>query len=107
MSTLSTHILDISTGKPAEGVTVHLERDGEIMATGVTNASGRITEFVPNLAKGRYRLVAEIGKWFSDTGRETIYPCAQIEFVMGESADEHFHLPFVIAPGGWSTYRGS
>lgn len=53
MSTLSTHILDISTGKPAEGVTVHLERDGEIMATGVTNASGRITEFVPNLAKGR------------------------------------------------------
>jgi 2-oxo-4-hydroxy-4-carboxy-5-ureidoimidazoline decarboxylase len=45
--------------------------------------------------------------WFSDTGRETIYPCAQIDFVTGETADEHFHLPFVIAPGGWSTYRGS
>lgn len=107
MSTLSTHILDISTGKPAEGVTVHLEREGEIMATGVTNAQGRIAAFVPSLPAGRYRLVAEIGAWFRDTGRETIYPCAQIDFVTGEAADEHIHLPFVIAPGGWSTYRGS
>ncbi|RJL04524.1 hydroxyisourate hydrolase [Enterobacter chuandaensis] len=107
MSTLSTHILDISTGKPAEGVTVHLEREGEIVATGVTNAQGRIAAFVPSLSAGRYRLVAEIGAWFRDTGRETIYPCAQIDFVTGEAADEHFHLPFVIAPGGWSTYRGS
>lgn len=107
MSTLSTHILDISTGKPAQGVTVYLEREGEIMATGVTNVNGRITEFVPFLPKGRYRLVAEIGAWFRDTGRDTLYPCAQIDFVTGETADEHFHLPFVIAPGGWSTYRGS
>ncbi|MGC8401737.1 hydroxyisourate hydrolase [Enterobacter mori] len=107
MSTLSTHILDISTGQPAEGVTVHLEREGEIMATGVTNVKGRITEFVPFLPKGRYRLVAEIGAWFSETGRDTLYPCAQIDFVTGETTGEHFHLPFVIAPGGWSTYRGS
>ena len=107
MSTLSTHILDISTGKPAQGVTVHLEREGEIMATGVTNAQGRIAAFVPSLPAGRYRLVAEIGAWFSETGRGTIWPCAQIDFVTGEAADEHFHLPFVIAPGGWSTYRGS
>ncbi|HII4351567.1 TPA: hydroxyisourate hydrolase [Enterobacter cloacae] len=107
MSTLSTHILDISTGKPAAGVTVHLEREGEIMATGVTNVNGRITEFVPFLPAGRYRLVAEIGAWFSEIGRDTLYPCAQIDFVTGEAAGEHFHLPFVIAPGGWSTYRGS
>ena len=107
MSTLSTHILDISTGKPAEGVTVHLEREGEIMASGVTNAQGRIAAFVPSLPAGRYRLVAEIGAWFSETGSDTLYPCAQIDFVTGEAADEHFHLPFVIAPGGWSTYRGS
>ncbi|MFX2608891.1 hydroxyisourate hydrolase [Enterobacter mori] len=107
MSTLSTHILDISTGQPAEGVTVYLEREGEIMATGVTNVKGRITEFVPFLPKGRYRLVAEIGAWFRETGRDTLYPCAQIDFVTGETAGEHFHLPFVIAPGGWSTYRGS
>ena len=107
MSTLSTHILDISTGKPAQGVTVHLEREGEIMASGVTNVQGRIAAFVPSLPAGRYRLVAEIGAWFRETGRDTLYPCAQIDFVTGEAEDEHFHLPFVIAPGGWSTYRGS
>ena len=107
MSTLSTHILDISTGKPAEGVTVHLQHEGKTLATGVTNAQGRIAAFVPSLPAGRYRLVAEIGPWFRDTGRDTIWPCAQIDFVTGETAEEHFHLPFVIAPGGWSTYRGS
>ncbi|QLA66990.1 hydroxyisourate hydrolase [Enterobacter pasteurii] len=107
MSTLSTHILDISTGKPAEGVTVRLEREGERLATAVTNAQGRIAAFVADLPAGRYRLVADIGEWFTGTGRSTLYPCAQIDFVTGEAADEHFHLPFVIAPGGWSTYRGS
>ena len=99
MSTLSTHILDISTGKPAQGVRVYLEQDGVVLATAFTNAQGRITAFIPFLPAGRYRLVAEIGAWFTETGRDTLYPCAQI--------DEHFHLPFVIAPGGWSTYRGS
>lgn len=107
MSTLSTHILDISTGKPAAGVTVHLQQEGSTLATGVTNAQGRITAFVPSLPAGRYRLVAEIGAWFSETDRDTLYPCAQIDFVTGEAVDEHYHLPFVIAPGGWSTYRGS
>ncbi|HDR2893636.1 TPA: hydroxyisourate hydrolase [Enterobacter soli] len=107
MSTLSTHILDISTGKPAQGVTVRLERDGLVIATGTTNGVGRITEFMAQLPAGRYRLVADIGAWFIQTGRETIYPCAQIDFVTKEAADEHYHLPFVIAPGGWSTYRGS
>jgi 5-hydroxyisourate hydrolase len=75
---LSTHILDISTGKPAEGVTVHLERDGLVIATGVTNAQGRIAAFVAHLPAGRYRLVAEIGAWFSETGRETIYPARRL-----------------------------
>ena len=107
MSTLSTHILDISTGKPAQGVNVHLEREGEIMASGVTNVQGRIAAFVPSLPAGRYRLVAEIGDWFSRDGRETLYLSAQIDFAIAEDADEHFHLPFLIAPGGWSTYRGS
>ncbi|MDJ1656746.1 hydroxyisourate hydrolase, partial [Raoultella sp. Ech2A] len=59
------------------------------------------------LTAGRYRLVAEIGDWFSRDGRETLYLKAQIDFAIAEDADEHFHLPFLIAPGGWSTYRGS
>ena len=57
MSTLSTHILDISTGKPAEGVTVHLQQDGKTLATGVTNAQGRIAAFplCPRAAIGWWR----------------------------------------------------
>ena len=74
MSTLSTHILDISTGKPAQGVRVYLEQDGGVLATAFTNAQGRITAFIPFLPAGRYRLVAEIGAWFTETGRDTLYP---------------------------------
>jgi 5-hydroxyisourate hydrolase len=56
-------------------VTVRLERDGLVIA-GTTNSAGRITEFVAHLPAGRYRLVADIGAWFIQTGRETITLCA-------------------------------
>ena len=108
MSTLSTHILDISTGKPAAGVTVRLLREEQAIASQITDGNGRIGEFTPAaLAPGRYRLVAETGEWFAAGGRESIFPCAQIDFVLAGTAEVHFHLPFLIAPGGWSTYRGS
>lgn len=108
MSTLSTHILDISTGKPAAGVTVRLLRDEQVIASQTTDGNGRIGEFTPTaLATGRYRLVAETGEWFAASGRETIFLRAQIDFVIAGTAEAHFHLPFLIAPGGWSTYRGS
>lgn len=108
MSTLSTHILDISTGRPAQGVKVVLEREGARIASGVTDSHGRIGELGAGpLAVGCYRLVAEIGEWFAASGRETLYLNARIDFAIREAADDHFHLPFLIAPGGWSTYRGS
>jgi 5-hydroxyisourate hydrolase len=56
----------------------------------VTNGNGRITEFVPLLTAGRYRLVAELGAWFAQTGRDTLYPCAQIDFVMGRRQTSTF-----------------
>ncbi|WP_045854753.1 hydroxyisourate hydrolase [Raoultella terrigena] len=108
MNTLSTHILDISTGRPAQGVAVNLLLGGQTIASGLTDEQGRIALQAPGmLTAGRYRLVAEIGDWFSRDGRETLYLKAQIDFAIAEDADEHFHLPFLIAPGGWSTYRGS
>lgn len=108
MNTLSTHILDISTGKPAEGVAVSLLREGQCLAAGVTDSHGRIGELASGaLGPGAYQLVAELGAWFARDGRRTLYPRAQIDFVIDEPADDHFHLPFLIAPGGWSTYRGS
>ncbi|AJF72533.1 MULTISPECIES: hydroxyisourate hydrolase [Raoultella] len=108
MNTLSTHILDISSGRPAQGVAVNLLLGGQTIASGLTDEQGRIALLAPGmLSAGRYRLVAEIGDWFSRDGRETLYLSAQIDFAIAEDADEHFHLPFLIAPGGWSTYRGS
>lgn len=101
MSTLSTHILDISTGTPAEGVTVSLSREGETLANLVTNAQGRIATFsAAPLPAGRYCLTAETGAWFARAGRESVFTRAQIDFVIGEAAEDHFHLPFLIAPGG-------
>ena len=108
MNTLSTHILDISTGKPAQGVAVNLLRGGQSIASGITDEKGRIASLAPGkLTAGRYRLVAETGEWFAANGRETIFSCAQIDFAIAGTAEAHFHLPFLIAPGGWSTYRGS
>ncbi|MFG6655638.1 hydroxyisourate hydrolase [Scandinavium sp. M-37] len=111
MSHISTHILDTSLGKPAAGVVIRLEKH---TATGwqwvkeaQTNADGRIGAMAEGeLAPGRYRLTAEIGEWFARTGRETLYPSAQIDVTLPRSG-EHYHLPFLIAPWGWSTYRGS
>ncbi len=95
MSTLSTHILDISTGTPAEGVTVSLSREGETLANLVTNAQGRIATFsAAPLPAGRYCLTAETGAWFARAGRESVFTRAQIDFVIGEAAEDHFHLPF-------------
>ena len=59
------------------------------------------------LPTGHYCLTAETGAWFARAGRESVFTRAQIDFVIGEAAEDHFHLPFLIAPGGWSTYRGS
>lgn len=108
MSRLSTHILDISTGRPAQGVKVTLEREGAQIAAGVTDENGRIGEFgAGQLAAGDYRLTAATGEWFAASGRETIFLSAQIDFAIRETAGDRYHLPFLIAPGGWSTYRGS
>ncbi len=111
MSQLSTHILDTALGKPAVDVVIRLEQQigegWEIIAQGVTDVDGRLKDFgQEQLAAGRYRLTAEIGEYFAATYRETLYPSAQIDFVITQN-DGHYHLPFLISPWSWSTYRGS
>ncbi|MGJ8514500.1 hydroxyisourate hydrolase [Carnimonas bestiolae] len=108
MSTLSTHILDVASGKPAQGVVVRLIREGDLVASATTDAQGRIPAAAFGECEGGcYQLVAEIGDWFARHQRDTLYTQAQIDAVLSSKADEHYHLPFLIAPGGWSTYRGS
>ncbi|HEY3588929.1 MAG TPA: hydroxyisourate hydrolase [Buttiauxella sp.] len=111
MSQLSTHILDTALGKPAVDVVIRLEwlvgERWDVIAQGVTDADGRLNDFgLPTLAAGRYRLTAEIGQYFAATHRETLYPSAQIDFVISQNGG-HYHLPFLISPWSWSTYRGS
>ncbi|KQN55435.1 hydroxyisourate hydrolase [Erwinia sp. Leaf53] len=111
MSSLSSHILDISTGRPAAGVMVRLEHyqpNGySPIGSEQTDDNGRIARFcTQELPPGRYRLTAETGDWFRQRDISTPFVQAQIE-VMLEAGQGHYHLPFVIAPGGWSTYRGN
>ncbi|WP_437615670.1 hydroxyisourate hydrolase [Erwinia sp. V71] len=111
MSTLSTHILDTAHGQPAAGVTVLLEQHRDAgwhtLTEAVTNQDGRIPDLTPDaLPAGRYRLTAAIGDWFHAAGRESLYVSAQIDFLVSPTGG-HYHLPFLISPWSWSTYRGS
>jgi len=111
MSTVTTHILDTSLGKPACGVAISLEQNSPEgwfpVSQGETDGDGRLKDLTPEpLTPGHYRLTAEIGDYFAVAGRDALYVSAQIDFMIAE-AGSHFHLPFLISPWSWSTYRGS
>ena len=107
MSTVSTHVLDTSIGKPAQGVKVTLERGADILGTAVTNSDGRVPEFPggATLAEGAYRLRFLIEEYFQRDRRETLYSEITINFRIG--SEGHYHLPLLLGPFGYSTYRGS
>lgn len=109
MSTISTHVLDTSLGRPASGVTVRLERDGEVLATKVTDADGRIRAFTDeagDLPAGSYALLFSVGEYFAAAQRESLYDRITISFTVSSGA-EHYHIPLLLSPFGYSTYRGS
>ena len=111
-TTVSTHVLDIVTGRPAAGVVVALERlaDGvhwTAVGTGTTDADGRVAALAPDGAgPGTYRLVFATGAWFAAAGHETLYPEVTIAFAV-TADDGHLHVPLLLAPFAYSTYRGS
>ncbi len=107
MSQISTHILDTSVGQPAPGVRVELSQEDQVVASGVTDADGRLMELGPErLEPGTYRLSFATGGYFQQAGRETFYPSVSIDFSVGDP-EEHYHVPLLISPFGFSTYRGS
>ena len=111
MTRITTHVLDTSAGRPAVGIAVRLERadapGAAPLASATTDADGRVREWLPaGVAPGRYRLVFETGPWFRDAGRDTLYPEVAIDFEVGDGVP-HCHLPLLLAPFGYSTYRGS
>ncbi|MCU1529286.1 MAG: 5-hydroxyisourate hydrolase [Frondihabitans sp.] len=107
MSHVTTHVLDSSVGKPAVGVGVELQDPaGHLLATGRTNADGRVASLGPDaLEPGPYRLVFDTLSYFAATATPNFYPSVTIDFVV--SGPEHYHVPLLLSPFAYSTYRGS
>ena len=109
MSTLSTHVLDTALGRPAQGIRVTLERAGDLLGSGVTDADGRVRDLQKKnapLSQGSYRLTFHVADYFSKAGREFFFPEIVVSFRIGEGA-ENYHVPLLLSPFGYSTYRGS
>jgi 5-hydroxyisourate hydrolase len=111
MSTLSTHILDAASGQPAAGVRVALHRrdgDGwEPLGEAVTDHDGRARDLAPGgLGAGVHRLVFATGEYFAATGQTGFYPEVPVVFEVGDT-DRHYHVPLLLSPFAFSTYRGS
>jgi len=107
MTTLSTHVLDTSRGRPAAGIQVLLEtRDGRALGHGTTDGDGRVGSIGPaRLEPGEYVLRFETGGYFAAEGSGGFYPEVVVVFAVGH--DEHYHVPVLLNPYGYSTYRGS
>ena len=106
LSTLSTHVLDTALGQPAVGIRVELERsDGTLIVSGVTDDNGRLRDFGEPLSPGSYRLRFHVAEFFSGTERETFYDEIVVAFRVGN--DAHYHVPLLLSPYGYSTYRGT
>ncbi len=108
MGTLSTHVLDTSLGKPAQGVQIVLETlAGERLGEGTTDADGRVGSIGPErMDEGDYRLVFAAKDYFERLGVDSFYPQITVAFTIAD-ADQHYHVPILLNPFGFSTYRGS
>ncbi|UNX54896.1 hydroxyisourate hydrolase [Georgenia sp. TF02-10] len=110
-SHITTHVLDAVAGTPAAGVGVTLARltDGgpQELAAGTTDADGRNRDLGPErLEPGTYRITFATEEYFDRQGRETFYPQVTIDFRVAPGQD-HYHVPILLSPFAFSTYRGS
>ena len=109
--TLSTHVLDASRGTPASGVAVRLATtDGHELASAVTDADGRVRELAAELPAGDYRLTFATGEYFAANGQKGFYPEVVVTFTVTDAdidSAQHHHVPLLLSPYAYSTYRGS
>lgn len=103
MTGISTHVLDTARGCPAAGVPVRLEGPGGRVVTATTDADGRVGVEGP-VAPGTHRLVFGTAAYFSATGQRGFYPEVIVTFTV---EDGHYHIPLLLSPFAYSTYRGS
>ena len=116
MSPITTHVLDTSLGRPASGVTVILEKGGgggwHTVGRGVTDLDGRCKTLMnmkgkngKALKKGTYRLTFGVASYFKRAKQAAFYPSVSVVFTARDS--RHHHVPLLLSPWGYSTYRGS
>jgi 5-hydroxyisourate hydrolase len=112
MSQITTHILDTTMGKPAQGVAITLyKQEGDSwspVSNGVTNQDGRIADLLGKevlLPKGFYKMRFELEAYFERFGKKAFYPF--VEIVFNVDSKEHYHIPLLLNPYGYTTYRGS
>jgi 5-hydroxyisourate hydrolase len=114
MSAITTHVLDTARGRPAAGVPVTLEARGDdgawaLLGRGFTDADGRLKELMPperKLSKGTYRLTFDTAVYFAAQGEKGFYTEVSVAFIVTE-AGAHYHVPLLLSPYGYTTYRGS
>ncbi len=114
MSLISTHVLDTVSGRPAEGIDVSLElmdtaSDCRAIGHGRTDSDGRISTLIPpghTLAPGRYTLTFDTKAYHLRNDRSTFHPVVIVVFDVERTA-EHYHIPLLLSPFGYTTYRGS
>ncbi len=113
MATLSTHVLDLTSGRPAQGVAISLFDGEALLFAGETNADGRcpaLAQAAP-LANGAYRLEFSVAAYFRQVGTAVSDPpfldVVPICFGIDHATGAHYHVPLLVSPYGFSTYRGS
>ena len=113
MSPITSHVLDTALGLPAQGLAVALASRGkqggwQTLAERVTNADGRVLDLLDPgaLESGIYRLTFETGVYFRTTRRPAFYPEISVIFEV-DDAEQHYHVPLLLSPFGYTTYRGS
>ena len=109
MSTISTHVLDTALGKPAAGIRVTLHRDASLIGSSVTDEDGRVRDLLAHgstLSAGDYFLTFSVAEYFADTKRRSFYNEIVVNFVIGDES-QHYHVPLLLSPFGYSTYRGN
>ena len=110
-SQITTHVLDTASGRPAQGIPVSLQaqagQDWREIATGTTDTDGRVTDLGPDrLPSGIYRLEFSTAAWFEAAGTPSFFPLVTLTFTVAGTG-EHYHVPLLLSPFAYSTYRGS
>ena len=109
---ITTHVLDTAAGRPGSGIAIELERvEGELwklVGGGVTDDDGRLRTLTPEgpVAPGVYRIRFQTGLYFTTHGQAGFFPVVEIQFAVHDGT-QHYHVPLLLSPFGYSTYRGS